>query len=288
MPPWSGVGCDEPWSWWWAGCSSRGPPRFADPLPSSTTPLNGSSFQGGDGNQDDAAPYIDWQGLQAAGRVVHAPDDNAQDTAFVGGSKILRPGEWDVTTEAGGVNPGKVNILDAWGAVDQPGTQTFLYLAFTREEADGTAAIAFELNRDGRLWDNGHTKIPCRKTGDVLVTTLPHGNDIEIALSQWTTVSADARTGCARTGTIDAMATIPAGTAQGTVNAGRSRAGCRAPSRPAPRSHRRVQRSGAEPGRPDGGRVRRRVLRVRVDLDALALVGRGELQTRRTSSLRGP
>ena len=182
--------------------------------------VDGSDFQGGDGDQDDAAPYIDWQALQAAGRVVHAPDDNAKDTAFVGGSKVLGPVDWDMTTEPGGVSPGKVNILDAWGAVDQPGTETFLYLAFTREDGTGTAAIAFELNRDGRLWDNGRAKIPCRKTGDVLVTTLPHGNDIDIVLSQWTTVSADAATGCARTGTIDAMATIPAGTAQGAVNAG--------------------------------------------------------------------
>ena len=54
-------------------------------LPSSPTPLPGSTFQGGDGNQDDTAPSVDWQALQAAGRVVHAPDDNAQDTAFVGG-----------------------------------------------------------------------------------------------------------------------------------------------------------------------------------------------------------
>ena len=181
--------------------------------------MNGSTFQGGDGDQDDAAPYIDWQALQAAGRVVHAPDDNARDTAFVGGSKILRPEDWDATIEPGGVSPGKVNILDAWGAVDQPGTETFLYLAFTREDGTGTAAITFELNRDGRLWHNGHTRIPCRNTGDVLVTTLPHGNGIDLALAQWTTVTADAATGCARTGRIDAMATIPAGTAQGAVNA---------------------------------------------------------------------
>src|SRR6478735_2003694 len=197
-----------------------GAPAFADPLPSSTAPLPGSAFQGGDGNQDDAAPSIDWQALQAAGRVVHAPDDNANDTAFAGGSKILKPGEWDVTIEPGGVSPGKVNILDAWGAVDQPGTDTFLYLGFVREDASGTAAIAFELNRDGRLWDNDRARIPCRKTGDVLITTLPHGNDIDIVLSQWRTVSTDADTGCARTGTIEAMATIPAGTAQGAVNGG--------------------------------------------------------------------
>ena len=212
-----------------------GAPALADPLPTSTPPLPGSDFQGGDGNQDDAAPSIDWQALQAAGRVVHAPDDNAKDTAFVGGSKILKPGEWDMTIEPGGVNPGKVNILDAWGAVDQPGAETFLYLGLHARGWVRTAAIAFELNRDGRLWDNGRAKIPCRKTGDVVVTTLPHGNDIDIVLSQWRTVSADADTGCARTGTIEAMATIPAGTAQGAVNRGRSRAGCLAPSRPAPR-----------------------------------------------------
>ena len=157
--------------------------------------------------------------------------------------------------------------------------ETFLYLAFTREDGKGTAAITFELNRDGRLWDNGHTKIPCRKTGDVLVTTLPHGNDIDIALAQWTTVTADAATGCARTGRIDTMATIPAGTAQGAVNARpiTSRLpGTFPPGTQIPVAD--VQRSGAESERPDGGRVRRRVLRVRVDLDALALVGRGELQ----------
>jgi hypothetical protein len=195
------------------------PAGFASTLPSSTTPLTGSTFQGGDGNQDDAAPYVDWQGLQAAGRVVHNPDPNAQDTVFVGGSKLLEPGEWDLETEAGGATPGKINILDAWSSVDQPGRDTFLYLAFTREDASGTAAITFELNRDGRLWNNGHAMIPCRRTGDLLVSTLPHGNAIEIVLFRWTTVTADATTGCARTGTVRPVATIPAGTAQGAVNA---------------------------------------------------------------------
>ena len=69
-----------------SGLLLAAPSASSDPLPSSSTPLNGSSFQGGDGDQDDAAPYIDWQALQAAGRVVHAPDDSAQDTALVGGS----------------------------------------------------------------------------------------------------------------------------------------------------------------------------------------------------------
>ena len=111
------------------------PSGFASTLPSSMTmPLSGSMFQGGDGNQDDATPFIDWQGMQAAGRVVHNPDPSAQDTMFVGGSKLLEPGQWDFTTEAGGVTPGKVNILDAWSAVDQPAGDTLLYLGFTRED----------------------------------------------------------------------------------------------------------------------------------------------------------
>jgi hypothetical protein len=59
----------------------------AAPLPPSLDPLPGSSFQGGDGNQGDALPRIDWQALQAAGRVTHNPDANGQDTAFGGGSK---------------------------------------------------------------------------------------------------------------------------------------------------------------------------------------------------------
>ena len=236
-----------------------GAPAFADPLPSSTTPLTGSDFQGGDGNQDDAAPYIDWQALQAAGRVVHAPDDNAQDTAFVGGIEDLRPGEWDVTTEPGGVSPGKVNILDAWGAVDQPGTETFLYLGFTREDATGTAAIAFELNRDGRLWDNGHAKIPCRTTGDVLVTTLPHGNDIDIVL-----VPVEDRVGRRGHGMREDRDDRGDGHDPGRDGPGRGQRGAdhepaagHLPARLAD-PDRRVQRSGAEPERPDGGRVRRR------------------------------
>jgi hypothetical protein len=89
------------------------PAARATPLPPSLNPLPGSWFQGADGNQNDALPAIDWQALQAAGRVHHSSDPNAQDTAFTGGTEEDKPGLWDLTTEAGGVNPGKANILDA-------------------------------------------------------------------------------------------------------------------------------------------------------------------------------
>ena len=111
------------------------PPALGASLPPSRGSLPGSSFQGADGNQDDAAPLVDWQGLQAAGRVRHTADANDEDTAFTGGSKEDVPGEWDFRTERNGVNPRKANILDAWAAVDQDGADTFVYLAFARASA---------------------------------------------------------------------------------------------------------------------------------------------------------
>ena len=104
------------------------------------------------------------------------PTTTREDTAFVGGSKVLRPGDWARTTEAGGVSPGKVNILDAWEAVDQPGTRRSCTWRFTREDATGTAAITFELNRDG---GSGTTAVPRSRVvrlGTCWRSTLPHGN----------------------------------------------------------------------------------------------------------------
>ena len=48
----------------------------------------------------------------------HTLDPNNLDTAFKGGSEEDKPGLWDFATEAGGVNPGKTNILDAWEVFD--------------------------------------------------------------------------------------------------------------------------------------------------------------------------
>ena len=123
---------------------------------------------------DGRGPLTDWQGLAAANRVNHSPDPSAQDTAFVAGSNEDQPVLWDLTTEPGGVNPAKSNILDAWEVSDPLGGDVFVYLAFARESAQlfaraGTTYLTFELNHDARLWNNGRADIPCRTTGDVLV-----------------------------------------------------------------------------------------------------------------------
>jgi hypothetical protein len=167
----------------------------AAPLPPSTAPLPGSSFQGADGNQADDSGFADWQ--QRAAGVVHIPDPEP-DSAFVGGSAEDEPGAWDLTT--GGV-PNKSNFTNVWGAVDQPDGNTFLYLAFTREATTGDTHLAFELNRDDRLWNNGRALIPCRRTGD-LVVAYDVGTNAEasVSLQKWITAAADPATGCARSG----------------------------------------------------------------------------------------
>jgi uncharacterized repeat protein (TIGR01451 family) len=195
--------------------------QAAAALPAGPTPLAGSSFQGADGNQDDASPYVDWQGFQAAGRVVHSPDPNDADSAFAGGTKEDEPGAWHFTTESGGVNPGKANILDAWSAVDQP-RSVFLYLGFTRQEGNGDSFVAFELNQDARLWENAEgATIACRRTGDVLVVVNAggKGTDIDVVLEQWTTTATDAATGCATKGFLTEVSSVATGAAQGAVNA---------------------------------------------------------------------
>ena len=194
-------------------------------LPPSQNPLPGSTFQGADGNQTDAAPRIDWQGLEAAGRFVHNPDENDQDTAFTGGSKEDEPGSWDFRVEPDGVKPPKANILDAWSAVDQGGADAFVYLAFARggpgiTRVGGTTYLTFELNHDSRLWENNeNATIPCRRTGDVLVSYQAQGNDVDVVLERWVTSQTDLATGCATSGHLEPLTGLtPNVDVQGAVN----------------------------------------------------------------------
>ncbi len=155
----------------------------------------------------------------------HTPDPNAQDTAFQGGSEEDKPVLWDFAVEPGGVNPAKSNILDAWEVADPRGGNVFVYIAFTRESsqllarAPGTTFLTFELNHDARLWNNGRAEIPCRTTGDVLVTFQATGNDVSVILQRWVTATWDDASGCARTGRLDNYTAFTANVdAQGAVN----------------------------------------------------------------------
>ena len=55
---------------------------------------------------------------------------------------------------------------------------TFVYLGFSaRGVGRGTTFLTFELNHDDRLWNNGKARIPCRRTGDLLISYEQQGND---------------------------------------------------------------------------------------------------------------
>ena len=161
-----------------------------------------------------------------AERVRHNPDPNAQDSAFVGGSKEGLPDQWAFTTEKNGVSPPKANILDAWESIEQRGPDKFMYLAFarggpgTRRERAASVFLTFELNHDGRLWTNeAGAQIPCRRTGDMLISYQAEGSDFEVIVQRWVTTSYDPATGCARAGHLEGYSGMTDGTdAQGAIN----------------------------------------------------------------------
>ena len=64
------------------------------------------------------------------------------------------PGQWDISIQAGGVTPGKANFFNAYTLVEErPAGDTFLHLAFTREDRGGHAFLAFELNQNALIVD---------------------------------------------------------------------------------------------------------------------------------------
>jgi hypothetical protein len=187
-------------------------------------PLPGSQFQGGDGNQDNSSGLIDWEGLRADGRVGHTSDPQANDNVFAGGSTELNPDGWGLTTEAGGAAPASGNVLDIYRGLDHPkGGDAFLYLAFTRADSTGTIYVTFELNQDDRTWTNSlGATIPCRTTGDLLLSFDNHGNTADVEIARWVTDTA-APNGCARTGHLSAASNLtPNGDVQGAFNYGSS------------------------------------------------------------------
>jgi hypothetical protein len=195
--------------------------------------LSGSVFQGADGNQDgsvDAGRPIDWQGLveldeQDPGVLRHREDSNDPDTGFTGGSHELEPGEWRLAEKPDGVDPPKDNIRDMWASVEQSVENTventFLYLAFARGEGGsvgGNAALAFELNRASRLWDNDNARIPCRMDGDTQLRFEIHPHDVTMRVAQWETGVTDPSSGCDRTGQLN-VANVSPPHVQGLLNA---------------------------------------------------------------------
>jgi hypothetical protein len=188
-------------------------------LTGSPNPLPGSKFEGGDANQEATLGNLDWGN---APFIDHAPDPNTDDNIFAGGSegKENNPGNWSFGIQDGGSTPPKNNILDAYSELEPNTNDVFLHLAFTRGNDTGTTYMAFELNQRAQLWNNGKANIPCRTTGDIIVSYQVSGNTPDVILQKWTSTSSDAGTGCAKTGSLtDYTAVVDNINAQGGVNA---------------------------------------------------------------------
>src|SRR5262249_30038584 len=165
--------------------------------------LPGSNFQGGDGNQNTPTleeqtfcmenalpvPTRDWQDI--AKTVTNLPDPQALDNGFHGSNKETEPGQWSFITHAGGVSPPKDNIISAWAQVDPQPKGTFLYMAFEREASTGDTFLTFELNQVKGLWENEEkAMIPCRTTGDVLISyNVPKTGEVNVVIYRWKTTA---------------------------------------------------------------------------------------------------
>ncbi|CAA9487014.1 MAG: hypothetical protein AVDCRST_MAG85-1007, partial [uncultured Solirubrobacteraceae bacterium] len=182
------------------------------------SPLPGSSFDSGDGNQEDTVG-LDWQGANSAGRVVASPDAN--DDCFVGGVKELTPNAWAFNRSAGGCTPGKSNLRVAFANPESAATTTFGHFGFFRNDTTGNSFLTFELNQQAASWTNATgTTIPCRSNGDVLISFEVGGSSLTTSVYQWTGDGSgppSCPNGAA--GTFAGSGTVPATRFQGQMNA---------------------------------------------------------------------
>src|SRR4051812_21264617 len=113
--------------------------------PAHAAPLSGSSFDTGDGNQENGL-NLDWQNAFSSGRAVENADPNATDSCYVGGAKENTPNQWAFNTSAGGCTPGKSNVRAAWANPESTGGTTFAHFGFWRNDTTGNSFLTFELN----------------------------------------------------------------------------------------------------------------------------------------------
>ena len=163
------------------------------------TPLPGSNFQGGDGDQAATPLLDDWQNYWSLGRVVVQDDPNANDSVISG--KEEQPDGWTLGTEAGGAGPAKNNVLGAWYVTELRPAGNFIYFSWRRAQANGDSFLAFLVHQRTDTWVNAQgARIPCRITGDVLISYSANGFSAVLELGRWTSTANDPVSGCSRTG----------------------------------------------------------------------------------------
>jgi uncharacterized repeat protein (TIGR01451 family) len=108
---------------------------------------------------------IDWAN---AGEVTVIADDTI-DSAFQGSSAELDPADWVCQSKAGGVTPGKDNLLRAYVNARISASSAYLDLAFVKLVGEGDTHVNFEFNKEGEVVP--YQEGPCpfdRAIGDLL------------------------------------------------------------------------------------------------------------------------
>jgi hypothetical protein len=204
---------------------------FAAPAYATTTqsPLAGTTFQAGDGDQEAAGDLRDWGTVAPTPGTTMPDPPTAGPNMFGEGSKEEAPGAW---TLVGREPSNKFDFLAAW-ARPESGEREDLYLAFRRDSPNGDTYLTFELNQDTRRWDNDGSAatpaIPCRMDRDVLLSyeIEPGGkaepDPVTVRLYRWHEATDDGVTGCSLTGTLTGGEALnpPLGShplAQGAIN----------------------------------------------------------------------
>ncbi len=191
-------------------CTFTNAPPQCNPDAGPFAPLTFSKFQGIDGDQCDQNgltgslnQWFDWQKITRDGGF-KAPNGDGSTSidadavpmgVFKGGSKEEEPEGW--VLQSGSPN-GKTNILAQWGFPETTTTDPlkdhlFLYLAFARQQENGSTNFAFELNQNPPsetflvpTTGGGQPAIK-RRDGDVLIAYNWTGGAVaEISLCEWT------------------------------------------------------------------------------------------------------
>ena len=85
-----------------------------------------------------------------------------------------------------GVTPAKANFFNSWSYVDERRQDTFLYLAFDRQDSGGNVFLAFELNQDTRLVDERvRRRDPVPHEGDIIVSyEIQNDDNIDVVIQR--------------------------------------------------------------------------------------------------------
>ena len=139
-----------------------------------------------DGNEVvNTAGNFDWKSPSPTAQLMTLTDENNPDFGFKGSSKENDPLNWQCQSHAGGITPGKDNLLRTYISTDIGQDSATLGLAFVRAAGsssgpNGDTHVNFELDRGAITFNATQANGPCpyvgRLPGDLLLSFAFPGN----------------------------------------------------------------------------------------------------------------